>query len=200
MAGWVCSVVVVVVTVARGLTTWASVLCCASGAAAAESSPPHQPSPPPPLLSPPSPNSGPAGQRGAEAGAAAGHGQLQVGSTAGLRSHGVVDGLCHLAAICWPQLTASTPPPAAESRPSSPPRLCLVYCCRKVGCWALTEPSNGSDASALTTTARRVEGGWVLNGRKVGGARVGAAGGRGEPRWRRQGAVLLLPASAPLLQ
>ena len=37
---------------------------------------------------------------------------------------------------------------------------------RKVGCWALTEPSNGSDASALTTTARRVDGGWVLNGRK----------------------------------
>lgn len=37
---------------------------------------------------------------------------------------------------------------------------------KKVGCWALTEPSNGSDASALTTTARRVEGGWVLNGRK----------------------------------
>ncbi|KAI7841971.1 hypothetical protein COHA_004498 [Chlorella ohadii] len=37
---------------------------------------------------------------------------------------------------------------------------------RKVGCWALTEPSNGSDASALQTTARRVEGGWVLNGRK----------------------------------
>jgi acyl-CoA oxidase len=36
----------------------------------------------------------------------------------------------------------------------------------KVGCWALTEPSNGSDAAALTTTARRAPGGWVLNGRK----------------------------------
>lgn len=37
---------------------------------------------------------------------------------------------------------------------------------RKVGCWALTEPSNGSDASGMTATARRVQGGWVLNGRK----------------------------------
>lgn len=37
---------------------------------------------------------------------------------------------------------------------------------RKVGAWALTEPSNGSDASALTTVARRAPGGWRLTGRK----------------------------------
>ena len=36
----------------------------------------------------------------------------------------------------------------------------------RVGCWALTEPGHGSDASSLSTTARRVDGGWVLNGRK----------------------------------
>ncbi|BDA45206.1 Glutaryl-CoA dehydrogenase, mitochondrial [Coccomyxa sp. Obi] len=35
-----------------------------------------------------------------------------------------------------------------------------------IGAWGLTEPSNGSDASALQTTARKVNGGWVLNGRK----------------------------------
>lgn len=34
------------------------------------------------------------------------------------------------------------------------------------GAWALTEPSNGSDASALQSTARKVHGGWVLNGQK----------------------------------
>lgn len=27
---------------------------------------------------------------------------------------------------------------------------------KQVGCWALTEPSNGSDAAALTTTATKV--------------------------------------------
>ncbi|CAD7698284.1 unnamed protein product [Ostreobium quekettii] len=35
-----------------------------------------------------------------------------------------------------------------------------------VGCWGLTEPDHGSDAAKLSTTARAVEGGWVLNGRK----------------------------------
>ena len=35
-----------------------------------------------------------------------------------------------------------------------------------VGAWGLTEPSNGSDAAALQTTAKKVEGGWELNGAK----------------------------------
>ncbi|KAI9085083.1 hypothetical protein K1719_032899 [Acacia pycnantha] len=37
---------------------------------------------------------------------------------------------------------------------------------RTVACWALTEPDYGSDASALKTTATRVEGGWILDGQK----------------------------------
>ncbi len=36
----------------------------------------------------------------------------------------------------------------------------------KVGAWALTEPSNGSDASSLTTTATKVPNGWRLQGKK----------------------------------
>lgn len=35
-----------------------------------------------------------------------------------------------------------------------------------IACWGLTEPDNGSDASGLTTTATKVEGGWVIEGQK----------------------------------
>ncbi|XP_044509217.1 acyl-coenzyme A oxidase 4, peroxisomal isoform X2 [Mangifera indica] len=37
---------------------------------------------------------------------------------------------------------------------------------KTIACWALTEPDYGSDASALKTTATKVEGGWVLEGQK----------------------------------
>ncbi len=36
----------------------------------------------------------------------------------------------------------------------------------KLGAWALTEPSSGSDASGMKTTAVRRDGGWTLNGSK----------------------------------
>lgn len=36
-----------------------------------------------------------------------------------------------------------------------------------IGCAAYTEPEHGSDLSHLQTTATRVEGGWLLNGRKA---------------------------------
>lgn len=35
-----------------------------------------------------------------------------------------------------------------------------------LGSWALTEPDAGSDAGGTKTTAEKVDGGWVLNGRK----------------------------------
>ena len=35
-----------------------------------------------------------------------------------------------------------------------------------IGAWALTEPGSGSDAAAARTTARKVPGGWVLDGTK----------------------------------
>ncbi|KAL8146577.1 hypothetical protein AgCh_004342 [Apium graveolens] len=35
-----------------------------------------------------------------------------------------------------------------------------------IGCWALTEPDYGSDASSLKTTATKVAGGWILEGQK----------------------------------
>jgi hypothetical protein len=36
----------------------------------------------------------------------------------------------------------------------------------KLGAWGLTEPGSGSDASGLKTTARKKNGGWVINGAK----------------------------------
>lgn len=36
-----------------------------------------------------------------------------------------------------------------------------------IGCTALTEPAAGSDFSAITTSAKKVKGGWLLNGEKA---------------------------------
>ncbi|MCX7895044.1 MAG: acyl-CoA dehydrogenase family protein, partial [Thermoanaerobaculum sp.] len=36
-----------------------------------------------------------------------------------------------------------------------------------LGAWALTEPESGSDAASLRTRAKRVPGGWLLNGAKA---------------------------------
>jgi len=36
----------------------------------------------------------------------------------------------------------------------------------KVMAWALTEPERGSDSSQIQTTAKKVQGGYLLNGRK----------------------------------
>lgn len=37
----------------------------------------------------------------------------------------------------------------------------------KIGCFGLSEPGNGSDAGAASTTATKVDGGWVINGTKA---------------------------------
>ena len=36
-----------------------------------------------------------------------------------------------------------------------------------IGCFGLTEPDHGSDPASMKTTARRVDGGWILNGSKM---------------------------------
>jgi len=41
---------------------------------------------------------------------------------------------------------------------------------------SISEPSAGSDVSALKTTARRVDGGWLLNGQKLWNTAAGARG------------------------
>ncbi len=37
---------------------------------------------------------------------------------------------------------------------------------KKIACFGLTEPENGSDATGMKTTAKKVEGGYIVNGRK----------------------------------
>ncbi|MFN3266000.1 MAG: acyl-CoA dehydrogenase family protein [Deinococcales bacterium] len=38
---------------------------------------------------------------------------------------------------------------------------------KRLGAWGLTEPSSGSDSGAMQTTAKEVDGGFVLNGTKI---------------------------------
>lgn len=37
---------------------------------------------------------------------------------------------------------------------------------KEIACFGLTEPNYGSDAGSLKTTAKKVEGGYLLNGHK----------------------------------
>ena len=41
-----------------------------------------------------------------------------------------------------------------------------VVALKKVMCFGLTEPDNGSDAGGLKTSATKVEGGYLINGKK----------------------------------
>ena len=42
-----------------------------------------------------------------------------------------------------------------------------MVCGRRVGAFLLTEPEVGSDVQAITTRAKQVDGGWVINGEKA---------------------------------
>ena len=44
------------------------------------------------------------------------------------------------------------------------------------GCMAITEPNAGSDVAGMTTTAKKTEGGWVLNGSKIFITQAGVSG------------------------
>lgn len=72
-----------------------------------------------------------------------------------------------------------------------------------LGAFALTEPASGSDAASLTTTARRNQRGYVLNGTKVFITNVGHAGlyvvfARSGPGERAAGVTaFLVPAETP---
>jgi alkylation response protein AidB-like acyl-CoA dehydrogenase len=65
----------------------------------------------------------------------------------------------HASLVCWPILAAGT----EEQRLRYLPKLARG---EWLGSFALSEPGVGSDAAGLSTTARRVGDGWVLNGAK----------------------------------
>jgi acyl-CoA dehydrogenase len=75
-----------------------------------------------------------------------------------------------------------------------------------LGAFALTEPSSGSDAAALKTTARRVGGDYVLRGTKVFITNIGRAGvyivfARTGPDERAPGvSAFIVPADSPGLR
>ena len=51
-----------------------------------------------------------------------------------------------------------------EQRKKYLPKMCTGEI---IGCFGLTEPDAGSDPASMRTTAKKVEGGWVLNGNKM---------------------------------
>lgn len=61
--------------------------------------------------------------------------------------------------VAHPLLSAGTPEQLAKWMPA--------LCSGTVGAYALSEASSGSDAFGLQTRAVKVDGGWVLNGRKM---------------------------------
>src|SRR5262245_7120262 len=65
----------------------------------------------------------------------------------------------HASLVCWPILAAGT----EEQRRRYLPKLARG---EWLGSFALSEPGVGSDAAGLSTTARRVGDGWILNGAK----------------------------------
>jgi alkylation response protein AidB-like acyl-CoA dehydrogenase len=74
------------------------------------------------------------------------------------------------------------------------PRLCSG---EWLGCFALTEPEAGSDAAAQRTRARRVDGGWLLNGEKMwislaGHAKVALIFAQTDPALRHRGLACFL--------
>ena len=66
----------------------------------------------------------------------------------------------HNSLVCYPIRRLGT----EEQKERYLPRLATG---ELLGGFALTEPLSGSDASAMRTTARKVAGGWVLNGHKT---------------------------------
>ncbi|MEH0822390.1 MULTISPECIES: acyl-CoA dehydrogenase family protein [unclassified Micromonospora] len=72
--------------------------------------------------------------------------------------------LFSIGAHLWPCVMSILRFGTAAQRHRYLPDMCAG---RLIGAYAMTEPATGSDAFALTTTAARVDGGWLVNGSKT---------------------------------
>lgn len=73
-------------------------------------------------------------------------------------------GLCFsLSSQIWPVQTAIEEFGSEEQKKRFLPEMCQG---KLIACHAVTEPESGSDAYNLSTTAQKVEGGYILNGKK----------------------------------
>lgn len=72
-------------------------------------------------------------------------------------------------ALSLPGAGLGGPPVESSGTPEQKERFLSIFTNDKArwGAYALTEPEAGSDASAVQTTAKKVDGGYVLNGQKI---------------------------------
>lgn len=72
-------------------------------------------------------------------------------------------------ALSLPGAGLGGPPIESSGTPEQKERFLSIFTADKPrwGAYALTEPEAGSDASAIRTTAKKVDGGYILNGEKI---------------------------------
>ncbi|GJM94708.1 hypothetical protein PR202_ga11380 [Eleusine coracana subsp. coracana] len=91
---------------------------------------------------------------------------LAGGSAISIAEVARVDASCSTFILVHSSLAMSTIVALCGSEAQKQKYLPSLAQLKTIGCWALTEPDYGSDASSLRTSATKVPGGWHLDGQK----------------------------------